>query len=127
MTTRCDDDSWSIQENIGHLTDLEPLWAGRVDDILAGAEVMRAADMTNAATFAADHNNRSHAEVIGDLQAACDAFVERLEALDEAQWALSSLHPRTQVTMRIVDLCAFVAEHDDYHLARISELKRRFA
>ena len=25
---------WSIQENIGHLIDLEPIWLGRLQDIL---------------------------------------------------------------------------------------------
>ena len=28
---------WSIQENIGHLIDLEPLWQGRLQDILNNA------------------------------------------------------------------------------------------
>ena len=41
------DETWSVQENIGHLLDLEPLWAGRVDDILAGAKTLREADLTN--------------------------------------------------------------------------------
>ena len=27
---------WSILEQIGHLGDLEPLWTGRLDDILHG-------------------------------------------------------------------------------------------
>lgn len=26
--------AWSIKENIGHLTDLEPLWQGRLEDII---------------------------------------------------------------------------------------------
>jgi hypothetical protein len=36
------------------------------------------------------------------------------------------LHPRLNQPMRVVDLLFFVAEHDDYHLARISELIREF-
>jgi len=40
---------------------------------------------------------------------------------------MTSLHPRTKILMRIVDLCVFTAEHDDYHLARVTELKRMFA
>ena len=31
-------ESWSMQENAGHLLDLEPLWLSRLDDYLAGAE-----------------------------------------------------------------------------------------
>ena len=29
---------WSIQENLGHLIDLEPLWQGRVTDIVLQQE-----------------------------------------------------------------------------------------
>jgi hypothetical protein len=29
--------------------------------------------------------------------------------------------------MRVIDLAFFIAEHDDHHLARISELIRLFA
>ena len=38
--------------------------------------------------------------------------------------ASDALHPRLLVTMRLVDLCHFTAEYDDYHLARISELSK---
>ena len=31
------DGKWSIKENIGHLTDLEPLWQERLNDIRSGA------------------------------------------------------------------------------------------
>ena len=34
--TRKPHDSWSIQENAGHLGDVEPLWLGRLDDFDAG-------------------------------------------------------------------------------------------
>ena len=47
-------DSWSIQENIGHLYDLEELWLGRVDDILDELEVMRPADLENLKTHHAN-------------------------------------------------------------------------
>jgi hypothetical protein len=35
-----------------------------------------------------------------------------------------ALHPRLKVNMRLVDMLYFQAEHDDYHLTRISELRR---
>ena len=55
-----DGDTWSIQQNVGHIADLEPLWLGRVDDILAGMETMREADLTNKITHGAGHNDRSN-------------------------------------------------------------------
>ncbi len=119
-----DGSAWSIQENVAHIADLEPLWTRRIDEMLAGAEVMSAADLTNAATFAGGHNDRSIGEVLDRVYAARGEIVERLEGLDDEQICRSSIHPRTKVPMRIVDLCAFVADHDDYHLARVTALKR---
>ena len=37
------------------------------------------------------------------------------------------MHPRLERPMRLIDMMFFHAEHDDYHLARISELRRRLA
>src|SRR5687768_15243098 len=45
---------WSIKEHIGHLTDLEELHEGRIDDFLARKEILRAADMSNAKTESAN-------------------------------------------------------------------------
>jgi hypothetical protein len=58
MLTRRDGDAWSIQEHLGHLLDLDELHLARVDDFLAGAETLRAADMQNRKTHEADHNRR---------------------------------------------------------------------
>ena len=38
-------DTWSIQENVGHLGDLEPLWIGRIADVIDRLETMREADL----------------------------------------------------------------------------------
>ena len=34
--TQKPDGNWSMQENIGHLIDIEPVWQGRLQDILNG-------------------------------------------------------------------------------------------
>ena len=33
LTTKIED-TWTIKENVGHLIDLEPLWQGRLEDIV---------------------------------------------------------------------------------------------
>jgi hypothetical protein len=43
--------------------------------------------------------------------------------MSPAELARTSLHPRLQQPMSVVDLCFFVAEHDDNHLRTIEELK----
>ena len=37
----------------------------------------------------------------------------------------SAIHPRLQQPMRLVDMLYFTAEHDDHHLAQMTELARR--
>jgi hypothetical protein len=51
--------------------------------------------------------------------------VTLFEQLPDAQLHATSLHPRLQQPMTVTDHAFFVAEHDDHHLARISELLRR--
>lgn len=114
--------SWSVKENIGHLADLEPLWSGRIQDILEGKEFMREADLTNRPTFAADHNQRSVAELVASFRDLRRQLVQTARDLDNLQWSATALHPRLKTPMRIVDLCQFVADHDDYHLSRIRYL-----
>src|SRR5437763_1973193 len=65
ILTRRHENTWSIQENIGHLLDLEELHLGRLDDYAANAETLRAADMSNRATHEACHNERSLVELVG--------------------------------------------------------------
>src|SRR5882757_828698 len=50
------DNKWSIKEEIGHLSDLEPLWFGRLEDLVKGLTDLRAADLTNQRTHTAHHN-----------------------------------------------------------------------
>ena len=50
--------------------------------------------------------------------------VLHLESLDHEHFARSALPPRLNVPMRLVDSMLFVAEHDDHHLAAITELAR---
>ena len=122
ILTQRPQDTWSIQENAGHLLDLEPLWLGRLDDALSGAEVLRPADLTNRGTDEANHNARPIDEVLAAFRRERSRLVSRLDALDDAQILASALHPRLRQPMSVVDLFFFVAEHDDHHLVRITEI-----
>jgi uncharacterized damage-inducible protein DinB len=114
--------TWSIQENAGHMLDLEPLWDGRLDDFLAGEARLRAADLTNRRTHEADHNATKLEDLLMAFRSTRHAFVERLDVL--ASFERTALHPRLSQPMRLVDHIYFIAEHDDHHLARIRELRR---
>jgi uncharacterized damage-inducible protein DinB len=118
-------DRWSIKENIGHLTDLEPLWLGRVEDILQGKESLRDADLSNSRTHGAAHNDSSLDDLLVSLEEARHALVERVERLDDTAAEMTAIHPRLLTPMRLIDLLFFVAEHDDHHLAAITRIKLR--
>lgn len=124
--TRRDGERWSIQENLGHLLDLEPLWMGRIDDILHGNNRLRDADLTNRKTHEAGHNAADLNDILVSFREARSDLVRRLEALDKSSIERTATHPRLEQPMRLLDLIFFVAEHDDHHLARITQLKRLF-
>jgi uncharacterized damage-inducible protein DinB len=126
VLTRRDGDEWSIQENAGHLWDLERLWVGRLDDFLSGEATLGAADLTNRKTHEANHNDNDIANILAAFRKERQQFVQRLDVLDEANVMRSALHPRLQQPMTVVDHIYFVAEHDDHHLAQVTRLKRRF-
>lgn len=126
LTRKDREGAWSILENIGHLTDTEVLPLTRVDQFLAGAMVLTAADMKNVATNNANHNGRAVAELTGDFRRERMRLMEKLDSLTDADFARTSRHPRLDMPMRLVDLCLFTADHDDYHLARMRELMLAF-
>jgi uncharacterized damage-inducible protein DinB len=123
LTVRIDG-AWTIKENVGHLTDLEPLWQGRLDDIISGKTELRPTDLQNTQTSLANHDAVPIDELLNDFRQIRAKTVSLLEKLDEAQIFRSALHPRLKSPMRTIDLFLFVAEHDDHHLARITELVR---
>ena len=117
-------DKWSIQEQAGHLLDLEELGMIRRDDFEAGRDPLTAADMANQKSFAANHNATALESILSAFRHERMAFVRRLEGYDDEFMERTALHPRLQVRIRVIDLAFFIAEHDDHHLARVSELIR---
>jgi len=127
VLTRRDNTSWSIQENVGHLWDLEELWANRLEDFLCGNETLTSADIENYKTHGANHNNQELFALVAGFRHARSQLVQNLEQLTAIDLERTALHPRLQQSMTIPGMCVFIAEHDDHHAARISELLRRFA
>ena len=123
---RRDGERWSMQENAGHLLDLESFVKQRLDEYLSGATALHAADMSNRKTYEAEHNQVAIATILTDFRQQRLQTVDRLDQLELEAFAMVAHHPRLNVPMRLVDMLYFQAEHDDFHLARISELIRLF-
>jgi hypothetical protein len=124
---RRDGADWSIQEHAGHLLSLHSLDDLRLEDFMAGRDALTAADLTNRATYEANHNADAIEDILAAFRAKRLDLVRQLEVVDDTMIARTALHPRLQTPMRLVDWCFFVAEHDDHHLAQISDLLRKFA
>jgi hypothetical protein len=124
IATQQADGRWSMQENAGHLLDLESLVQQRLDEYLANARTLHAADMSNRRTYDASHNDVRLEIVLNNFRQQRMITVERLDTFDAEVFGRVALHPRLNVDMRLVDMLFFQAEHDDYHLTRINELRR---
>jgi uncharacterized damage-inducible protein DinB len=115
-------EKWTIKEEIGHLSDLEPLWLGRLDDLANGSSELRPADLTNQKTHTADHDATEIKVLLRNLRQQRQQFVDKLLRLTDDQLLNVALHPRLKTPMRTIDLAYFVGEHDDHHMARIREI-----
>jgi len=121
-----DGEGWSIQEHAGHLISLDELHYGRLLDFEAGIKELRPADLQNRATFAAKYNERDAKDICAQFRRERQKFVQKAESLPKEYWSRTGTHPRLQQPMRLIDMCIFVAEHDDHHLVWMTELERRF-
>jgi hypothetical protein len=92
--TRRVGDKWSIQEQAGHLLDLEELGMKRLDDFEAGREALTAADLTNRKTHEANHNTDPIENILARFRQERMAFVARLDSYDDAFVNRVALHPR---------------------------------
>ena len=115
-------DTWSIKRHIGHLTDLEPLWSLRYNQIIYGATELKPADMDNKATEEAKHDELDLEKLITDFANAREKFIVALKRASEQDLDKVAMHTRLNQPLNITDLAYFVAEHDDHHLALINNL-----
>lgn len=122
LLTLKQEDKWSIKEQIGHLSDVESLWIGRLDDLINGLAELRIADLTNQRTHTANHNTTDLRILQQGFREQRQEFVNKLSQLKDEQLHNTALHPRLKTPMRIIDLAYFVAEHDDHHLASVREI-----
>lgn len=124
VLTRREGHTWSILEVVGHLGQVEELWFGRLDDIQAGRPDLRPARFEAGRVESAGFNAMPLTAVLERFRAARLALVMRIEELDDAILRREARHPRLGQVMTLADLIYFAAEHDDHHLARISEILR---
>jgi len=117
-------DKWSVKKEIGHLTDLEPLWYERLNQITDDNPNMKAADLTNRKTHETLHDAKTFTELIAGFKTQRQKLVAMLRSLRDTDLDKTSLHPRLKTPMKVIDLAYFVAEHDDHHMAQMTALTK---
>jgi uncharacterized damage-inducible protein DinB len=113
---------WSIKEHMGHLSIMEPIWRTRFQDIQDKKPALTPADLSNRATTEGHFNEQGISVLLDQFlteRMTTLALLDTLNVLDESR---TSLHPRLQQPMRMIDLAYFVAEHDEHHILRIQEI-----
>jgi uncharacterized damage-inducible protein DinB len=118
-------DGWSIKEQTGHLVVVEELWHGRIDDYNSNAERLRPADLENRKTKDADFNSADIGDLLGKFRQSRESLVTKFERFGDDEIEKTALHPRLDQPMRIIDLAYFIVEHDDHHLAKMTDIKKK--
>jgi uncharacterized damage-inducible protein DinB len=114
---------WSIAQNIGHLSDVETLWQERLEDLRRGRPVYTPADSARFQAAALQHQERSLAAIVAELDERRGRLCDALLSAPPALMSASALHERLKIPMRLVDCAQFYAEHDDHHLLRVRTLR----
>src|SRR5215475_10349156 len=89
-------EKWTIQEQAGHLLDLEELWSARVSDFVDTKQHLSPADLQNRKTHEGNHNARQIEDLLSEFRIMRTALVNGLESLEHSAIAHTLLHPRLQ-------------------------------
>lgn len=117
---------WSVKEHIGHLYDLEDLWWKRLNDFQENKPILTIADLNNTKTKEARHNEKKLEALLLDFTAERQNILETVYGFEKEMLSRTSVHPRLNQPMRLIDSLYFVAEHDDHHIAAIADLLRKY-
>jgi uncharacterized damage-inducible protein DinB len=116
---------WSVKEHVGHLCDLEELWWKRLLDFQQNKAVLTTADLNNTKTKEARHNEKTLERLLEQFTIERQKILETVYGFDQELLSRTSVHPRLNQPMRLIDSLYFVAEHDDHHISAISTLLRK--
>jgi uncharacterized damage-inducible protein DinB len=111
-------DGWSIVEIVGHMTDVDAVWPGRVRQMLS-ADNPRLQSVDNDVVRQRDYQNKQIGFMLITLAERRAEFVELLRVLRPEQLARPGLHP-TRGPITVGDAPAALADHDRGHREQIA-------
>ena len=111
-------DGWSIVEIVGHMTDVDAVWPGRVRQMLS-TDNPRLQSVDNDVVRQRDYQNKQIGLMLITLAERRAEFVELLRVLRPEQLARPGLHP-TRGPITVGDAPAALADHDRGHREQIA-------
>jgi uncharacterized damage-inducible protein DinB len=111
-------DGWSIVEIVGHMTDVDAIWPGRVRQMLS-AENPQLQAVNNDVVRQRDYQNKQIGFLLITLAERRAEFVELLRMLRPAQLARPGIHP-TRGPITVANAPAALADHDRGHREQIA-------
>jgi len=111
-------DAWSIVEIVGHMTDVDAIWPGRVRQMLSTDNPQLSA-VDNSIVRQRDYQNKQLSSLLITLAERRAEFVELLSVLRPAQLERTGRHP-TRGPITVADAAAALADHDSRHCEQIA-------
>lgn len=116
---RYGDGKWSVREVVGHMADVERIFAYRMLRIARGDETPLAGFDDKAFVVAGAFDRRPMPEVAGELRDVRQATVSLVRSLTEETAAREGVADEVRVTVRAI--AWIVAGHAEHHLTILRE------
>lgn len=117
-------EKWSILEILGHLADIEIVYAYRLRQMLADKKPVIAPIDQNDWARNLGHADTPPAELIALYGLNRHANLRLLQRLKASDLAKSAFHPETKKEFTVAELVERMATHGASHLEQIERLKR---
>jgi uncharacterized damage-inducible protein DinB len=119
-----DPDKWCIHEILGHLADIEIVYAYRLRQMLADAKPAIAPMDQNEWARKLGYMDTPPAELLALYGLNRHANLRLLERLKPGDLEKLAFHPETKTNFTVAELVERMATHGASHLAQIEKLKK---
>lgn len=113
---------WSVLEHIGHLLLMQERMRVRVEDWQSLSERLTPIDLADQGPYLEATRKREPGDVLEEFRLTRKEFVRSVQDLPPPVLGHFALHPCLERRMRPTDMCLYLAEHDDHHLATIRRI-----
>jgi hypothetical protein len=117
-------EKWCILEILGHLADVEIVYAYRIRQMVADKKPVIAAIDQNDWAKNLGYLEASPAELIAQFGLNRHHNLRVLRRLKQADLSRSAYHPETKADVNLADMVQRLSKHDANHLEQIESLKK---